>query len=98
MRQDLNFPIHSVTAEIAGSENYRGKKTLAEFTSKKVLAFSQGNNLYALPEFQKLDPENKLKVIIDGIGSEIDNKDHFYANTGSFSYGIDNWRRFITSL
>ncbi len=98
MQKDLNSPIHSVTAEIAGSENYRGKKDTRRIYIKKGVGVFTRNNLYAIPEFQNLDPEHKLKIIIDGIGSEIENKDHFYANTGSFSYGIENWQRFIASL
>lgn len=97
MRQDLNYPIHSVTAKITGNESYHGKDTRKIYIKKGVGSFTR-NNLYAIPEFQKLDPENKLKIIIEGIEKEVDNKEHFYANTGAFTYGIENWRRFATRL
>lgn len=97
MRQDLTYPIHSVTAEITGSENYRGRDTRKIYIRKGVGVFTR-NNLYALPEFQRLDPEGRLKVIVEGIEKEVDNKDHFYANTGSFNYEIENWRRFASRL
>lgn len=97
MRQDLTYPIHSVTAEVTGSENYRGRDTRKIYIRKGVGVFTR-NNLYARPDFQELDPDEKLKVIIEGIEKEIDNKDHFYANTGSFNHGIESWRRLTSRL
>ncbi|MBI4761346.1 MAG: hypothetical protein ACOYYF_03450 [Chloroflexota bacterium] len=97
MCQDLKYPIHSVTAEMRGSENYKGRDTRKIYIREGVGVFTR-NNLYALPQFQELDPGNKLKVIIEGIEKEVDNKDHFYANTGSFSYGIANWQKLTAKL
>lgn len=97
MCKDLRYPVHSVIAEIQGSENYRGRDTRKIYIRKGVGIFTR-NNLYSLPEFQQLDPENKLKIIIEGIEKEVDNKYHFYANTGSFSFGIENWQRFTARL
>lgn len=97
MRQDLTYPIHFVTAEITGNENYKGRDT-RKIHIKKGVGVLTRNNLYARPDFQELDPEDKLKVIIKGIEKEIDNKDHFYANTGSFNYGIESWRRLTSRL
>lgn len=97
LAKDLISPIHSVTLEVAGRENYRGRDTRKIYIKKGVGVFTR-NNLYTIPEFLEIDPEHKLKIIISGIEKEIDNKDHFYANTGSFDYGIDNWRRFAARL
>lgn len=99
MREGLNFPIHSVTPELTGNKDYRGKgkDTRKIFINKGVGIFTR-NNLYSLPEFQSLDPENKIKVIIGGINKEVDNKGHFYANTGSFKYSIDDWQAFAEKL
>lgn len=98
LAKDLSSPIHSVTAERAGSENYRGTRDTRKIYIKKGVGVFTKNNLYAIPEFLEIDPEQKLKIIISGINNEIDNKEHFYANTGAFDYGIDSWRRFIASL
>lgn len=97
LREDLNYPIHSVKAEVTGSENYRGRDTRKIYIKKGVGVFTK-NNLYAIPEFQELDPEKKLKIIIEGIEKEVDNKDHFYANTGSFNYGLESWKKLTTRL
>ena len=51
-----------------------------------------------MPEIQKLDPEQKLDMIIDGIEKLVDDKDHFYANTGAFSHGVEDWKKFRTRL
>lgn len=97
LAKDLISPIHSVTPEVAGRENYRGRDTRKIYIKKGVGVLTR-HNLYAIPEFLEIDPEQKLRIIISGIEKEIDNKDHFYANTGSFDYGIDNWRRFAERL
>ncbi len=99
MREELNFPIHSATPEPKGNQNYKGsgRDTRKIYINKGVGIFTR-DNLYTLPQFQELDPENKMKIIISGIEKEVDNKEHFYANTGAFKYRMDDWRSFASKL
>lgn len=97
LRQDLSLPIHYVKAEIKGSENYMGRDTRKIYIKEGVGIFTR-KNLYARAEFRKIDPDNKIKVVIEGIEKEIDNKEHFYANSGAFSYGLENWRKLLAKL
>ncbi len=90
-RQDLVYPIHSVIAEV------RGRSTRKIYIKRGVGIFTR-DNLYSRPEFQNLDPEGKLRVFIEGIEREVDDKEHFYADTGSFCYSLEDWKRFIAEL
>lgn len=98
-KKDLNLPIHSLVFDLKGSENYqaKGKDTRRIEITGGVGVFTT-MYLLKIPEIRKLNPEGKIKMLIGGINSEIGDKDHFYANTGSFSYGMANWQTFVNQL
>jgi hypothetical protein len=72
MRQELRYPIHSVTPLLLGQENYRGSRDTRRIIIKKGVGVFTRANLYAMPEIQELDPEQKFDMIIDGIERIVD--------------------------
>jgi hypothetical protein len=96
-RNKLTFPIHSVSAKRVGSENYRGKDTRKIYISEAVGTLTR-DSLFDIPEILVLDPEKRLKLIIEGIEKEVDSKEHFYANTGALQFGTASWQNLRSKL
>lgn len=91
MHKELNLPIHDLHVRVMGGKNRRILITqgVGNF-STKVLRMDE--------RIKAIDPEGKLPLVIDGIGSEITESPHFYANTGALVYGMTNWRKFVALL
>lgn len=99
MKKDLNMPIHSIEFELKGQENYRGKgKDTRKILINRGVGIFTRQTLLNIPELKQINPEGNIQMLIGGINSEVGDKDHFYANTGSFSFGLGNWRNFVNQL
>ncbi|WP_247216555.1 hypothetical protein [Synechococcus sp. C9] len=100
-KQNLQQPIHSITLEIKGKPDYQRGDTTKDTRKiyiKKGIGIFTKNNVCARPEFQQLNVPDSLPILIAGIEKQIDNKEHFYANTGSFDYGMEKWQCFAHIL
>ncbi len=99
MKKDLNMPIHSLGFDFKGNENYRGKgKDTRRIEITRGVGVFTVQTLLEIPEIRQINPDGNINMIIGGINSDVGDKEHFYANTGSFSYGMDNWQRFVNQL
>ena len=91
MRNQLNLPIHDLHIKA------RGKKNKCILITQGVGTFSL-EVLRADARIKAIDPDGKLPLVIDGIGSEVGDNLHFYANTGALTFGMDNWQKFVNLL
>jgi len=99
IKKDLKLPIHSLGFQLKGSENYGGKgkdTRRMEITSGAGILTRQ--NILQFSEVKAINPDSKISMKIGGINSDVGDKDHFYANTGSLLFGMDNWRKFVSRL
>jgi hypothetical protein len=88
LRRTLRFPIHEIHINLVGRKN-----------QKIVLSHGVGNFsldvLRADERIKAIDPDSRLPIVIDGIGCEVTDTPHFFANTGALSFGSENWRAFL---
>lgn len=99
MKNELNLPVHLLGYSLKGNENYRGKgKDTRRIEINQGVGILTTQNILSIPEIRQINQDGNLKMIISGINSDISDKDHFYANTGSLSYGKENWQKFVNQL
>ncbi|MBI3788655.1 MAG: hypothetical protein HY276_10435 [Ignavibacteriales bacterium] len=91
IRKHLSFPIHSLHVKATGKKNKR-------ITITQGVGNFSTTVLREDPRIKAIDPVGKLPLIIDGIGSEVDENLHFYANTGALAFGLESWRNFVGLL
>lgn len=91
MREGLNLPIHELHVKATGK-------------TKRRILITQGVGNFSVAvlrsdtRIKAVDPKGTLPLVIDGIGTEVDESPHFYANTGALAFGMANWRRFVRLL
>lgn len=91
MRKQLNLPIHELHVKATGRKDKR------VLITQGVGNFST-DVLRADARIRAVDPEGKRPLVIEGIGSDVDDNLHFYANTGALTFGLDNWRKLVGQL
>lgn len=87
IKRECKWPVHDV--RFRPKKNRKGEIKEILFTGG-VGIFTDAE-LRKNPEIKKLDPDEKLSIIVDGIQSPLSKKPHFYASTGLLKYGKDNW-------
>jgi len=89
--KELNLPVHRLAVEV------RGRKKKQIMITQGVGIFTEGV-LRQRNEVVSLGQYRNLPLVVAGMGSPVEEKQHFYASTGALTFGRSNWHKFIELL
>ncbi|MCX5657972.1 MAG: hypothetical protein NTZ48_07150 [Candidatus Omnitrophica bacterium] len=94
VKKECKWPIHDIRFRARKDRN----KIIREILFTGGVGIFTDEELRKIPQIKELDPDEKLEIIVEGIGAPLTNKPHFFASTGLLKCGKDNWVELIKKI